>query len=257
MYRFPCHVVSSISNNCTSDFVEVEYKWLLVFDPANSQLPMPSENAKPLPAHLARKSQTTAEDPSNDNPKTDDLFCTGTGDAHNYVWSEFHTAKFPQNSAQVKVDLSKSNSLWFYLGKSSTEAKAQYTANPAIEVNDLAANFLESVKPIIAVAPPVVRRSYPASYPTSSGININAVNAARVNYIQQQVRPQPARPPPPSMQEKPYNGKYAIKDSVSYSSSSGCRTDQQPQHNPRMSIAEALTHSFVARYFVLTILKNL
>ena len=192
------------------DHVEVEYKWLLVFDPANSQLPRPSENAKPLPADLARKSRTTAEDPSNDCPKPDDPFCDPQCQ---HVWSEFHTAKVPPNLAQVKVELSKPKTLFHYLGKTSTEAKAQYTANLAVPINDLAANFLESVKPPITAAPPVPRRSYPASYPT--GVNVHALNAARTNFSIQPPRPQITRVPSKG-QERPYNGKYAIKDPLPY-----------------------------------------
>ncbi|MCJ1395849.1 hypothetical protein MMC18_008735 [Xylographa bjoerkii] len=221
------------------DTVEVEYKWLLVFDPANSQLPIPSGNAKPLPAHLARKSQTSAEDPSNDIPKQDEPFCDPEG---RYIWSEFNIAKLPRNVAQVKIDLAKPKQLWFYLGKTSTEAKAQYTADLTIQINDLAANFLESVKPVITAVQPVVRRSYPASFPTQPGININAVNAARVNmHVQQQARPQQVRPPQP-IQEKPYNGKYAIKDPISFPTNSGCRVDHQALHNQRAFLQTASTY---------------
>lgn len=197
---------------------------------------MPSENAKPLPAHLIRRSQTSAEDPSNEYPKTDDPFCDPDG---RYIWSEFHTAKLPCNPAQIKVDFSKPKTVWFYLGKTSTEAKAQYTGDLAIKINDLAANFLESVKPVIVAAQPVVRRSYPASFPTGPGININAVNAARVNmHVQQQVRPPQIRPPQ-QIQEKPYNGKYAIKDPITCASNNGCRVDPQALHNQRAFLQSA------------------
>jgi hypothetical protein len=185
----------------------VEYKWLLVFDPANSLLPIPSENAKPLPVHLVRKSQTTTEDPLNDAPKTDDPFCDPNG---LYKWAEFHTVKLPRNPAQVKINFLKPRTLWYYLGKTSTEAKAQYTGDPKKKFNDLAANFLESVKPVVTAIPTPLRRSYPASYPT--GVNQNAHNAARVTYAQQQAAlPQQIRPQP-KPNERPYTGKYAIKE---------------------------------------------
>jgi hypothetical protein len=108
---------------------------------------VPSPNAKPLPSHLARKSKTTTQDPQNDNPKADEPFC----DPKVPVWSEFHTAKLSRNPNQVKIDLWKPKQLWYYLGKTSTEAKAQYTEDPRKRRNNLDANFLESVRPLIPV----------------------------------------------------------------------------------------------------------
>ena len=193
-------------------------------------MPRPSENAKPLPTDLARRSRTTAEDPSNDCPKPDDPFCDPKS---LHIWSEFHTVKLPSNLAQVKVELSKPKTLWFYLGKTSTEAKAQYTGDLALPINDLSANFLESVKPPITAAPTVPRRSYAASYPT--GVNVHALNAARTNFPAQPPRPQIARVPSKG-QERPYNGKYAIKDPIpyEYKQKNGCDLDSQvprKQHN--------------------------
>ena len=86
----------------------------------------------------------------------------------------------------------------------------------------------------------MVRRSYPASFPTQPGININAVNAARVNMHVQQARPQLVRPQQ-QIQEKPYNGKYAIKDTISFPSNSGCRVDHQALHNQRAFLQNAST----------------
>ena len=200
------------NNYLPSDKIEVEYKWLLIFDREMSQLPRPSENAKPLPAHLARKSRTSKDDPSNECPKPDEPFCDPNC---KQVWSEFHTAKIPRNPAQVKIDFNKPNTLWFYLGKTSTEAKAQYTGNLSIQINDLTANFLESVKPFITTVPSVPRRSYPASYPT--GINIHTLNSAPMKVPNQQYRLQANRQPPkPQPQAKPYNGKYKVENPVPY-----------------------------------------
>ena len=221
-----------------SDNIEVEYKWLLVFDPENSQLPRPSENAKPLPAHLARKSRTTTEDPSNDCPKPDEPFCDPKG---HHVWSEFHTAKIPPNPAQVQINLFKPKALWFYLGRTSTEAKAQYTGNLTVKTNDLAANFLESVKPVIPAVPPPQRRSYPASYPT--GVNMHAANAARINAPIQQARLQLPQPPLKT-QERPYNGKYAIKEPIphEYKPRMGLHVDPQALRNQRVFQQTASVH---------------
>ena len=217
-----------------SDKIEIEYKWLLIFDPVNSQLPIPSENAKPLPPELAQKSRTTAEHPSNDNPKADEPF----GDPQSkLIWSEFNTCKTIRNPLQVKVDVFKPRKFWFYLGKTSTEAKAQYTGDLAVRRNDPTANFLESVRIATAAAALPPRRSFPASYP--AGVKMYAVNASRPTraYIQ------PANLQPnksqinraPVMQDRTYHGKYAITDPVphNYKARVGGHVDSQALHNQR------------------------
>lgn len=190
----------------------MEYKWVLFFDPVHSQLPVPSENAKPLPAHLARKSRTTAEHPSNNDPKADEPF----GDPQSkFIWSEFNTCKAFKNPYQVKVEIAKPKQLWFYLGKTSTEARAHYTEDPAIKRNNPEANFLESVRAATtAFALSLQRRSYPISYPT--GVNIHAANAARAKAHVQQAAQTQAKQPPVATKERPYTGKYAIPDPAPY-----------------------------------------
>ncbi|KAL8789594.1 MAG: hypothetical protein Q9213_001030 [Squamulea squamosa] len=193
------------------DKIEVEYKWLLVFDPINSHLPAPSANAKPLPKHLLEKSRDNTDDVSSDTPKPEQKFCDPKGI---HVWSEFHTCRAIPNAAQVKTDLSKRKQLWFYLGKGSTETKAQFTGDLAKRVNDPEANFLESVKPsppIYKPTPLVQRKALPASYP--SGVNIHAANAAGVSKQYQQ---RPAPRPQTSNKERPYSGKYAVNDPKPY-----------------------------------------
>ncbi|KAK8152126.1 hypothetical protein IWX90DRAFT_490740 [Phyllosticta citrichinensis] len=63
-------------------------------------------------------------------------------------WAEFNTASAEEvrNPFQVKVDLSKPNQLWHYLGKTSTEARAQFTDDPKKPVHNTKGNFLETVK---------------------------------------------------------------------------------------------------------------
>ena len=189
----------------------MEYKWLLFFDPVNSQLPVPSENAKPLPAHLASKSRTTAENPAKNEPKADEPF----GDPQSkFVWSEFNTCKPFRNPNQVNVDIiEKRKQLWFYLGATSTEARAQYTENPAIKQNNPEANFLESVRATTtAIALSFhQRRSYPTPYP--AGANMHAASAIRAkSNFHHPINP----PKPQAPKERPYNGKYAILDPAPY-----------------------------------------
>lgn len=200
---------------------------------------MPSENAKPLPAELARKSRTTAEDPANnDDPKPNDPF--GDPDS-NFRWEEFDTCKAFQNPAQVKIDFDKPSKLWYYLGNSSTEAKAHYTADIAIRQHDPTANFLESVR-IASVAaaagkPPVQRLSYPASYP--SGINHqNALNPSRPSanvHVPQPKAPTTQYMKSAATKERPYHGKYAITDPIAaqYQPRPGVNVDAQALYNQR------------------------
>ncbi|KAI9729247.1 MAG: hypothetical protein M1834_007039 [Cirrosporium novae-zelandiae] len=167
------------------DRIEVEWKWILVFDPANSHLPVPSADAKPLPLHLLNKARTTAtEDPQHDEPKPDDPFNDPNGP---HFWGEFkRLPKIIRNPYQQKVDLSKSNQLWYYLGRTSTEAKAQYTEDPTKRRNNTDANFLETVRPPAPIVPPPVKRqSFPATYPMNKS-NQRALNAIGVGAKQMQ-----------------------------------------------------------------------
>ena len=163
------------------------------------------------------------EHPTNEVPKKDELFCSPN---LTHVWAEFNTARV-RNPDQRKVDLNKPNTMWHYIGKISTEARAHYSSDPNSDVHDPASNYLDTIKPPAPLLPappvpaPIPRRSYPiTTYPV--GINMNAVNAARANQHAQIVNPAiQGRPPLGALQtgpvrikqeEKPYNGKYAIKD---------------------------------------------
>ncbi|KAL8938299.1 MAG: hypothetical protein Q9211_003277 [Gyalolechia sp. 1 TL-2023] len=206
------------------DKIEVEYKWLLIFDPVNSHLPAPSANAKPLPKHLAEKSRDTADVASNETPKADQPFSDPNS---HHVWSEFHTCRAIRNPAQIKADLGKPKQLWYYLGKTSTETKAYYTGDPKKPVNDAEANFLDSVRPPPPpyVPPqPIQRKSYPATYP--SGVNIHAANAAGISKQYQQ-RPTPK---PPVNKERAYNRKYAVPEPKPYQ----YKPKDGFSHNPEM-----------------------
>ena len=219
------------------EHLEVEYKWLLVFDQINSQLPLPSEGAKPLPAELAHKSRTTAEDPAiNEGPKANELFCDSTA----YRWEEFETRKAFSNTAQVKIDLSKPKHLWFYLGKYSTEAKAQYTGDINQPHNDPTGNFLETVRVASAAAAAAVaaaqRKSISATYPSTAGQN--SMNPPRTNFQHHQSSGQAymqAKSPGPK--DRPYTGKYAVQNPVqtnySYKSSVGYNVDNESLRNQR------------------------
>ncbi|KAH8656944.1 hypothetical protein BGZ60DRAFT_531809 [Tricladium varicosporioides] len=142
------------------DRVEVEYKWLLIPNPADYNLPKPSPNAIPMPkSRQDKESLNTSKRQADDLPRADDPFVEG------HTWAEFKCENIQANRAQVMVDFDKENQVWFYLGKTSTEARAQFTENPAKPRNNPKGNFLETI-PKPAPAPP--RLSYSASYPTGT-----------------------------------------------------------------------------------------
>ena len=197
---------------------------------------MPSENAKPLPAELVRKSRTTAEDPANnDDPKPNDPF----GDSEsNFRWEEFNSCKAFRNPAQVKIDFDKPSKLWYYLGKTSTEAKAHYTSDIAIQQNDPTANFLESVRiaSVVAAAAKLQnqRVSYPASYP--SGITQSPLDVPRPNantHVPQPKVSASQHTKPAATKERPYHGKYAITDPIAaqYKPRPRANVDEQALYN--------------------------
>jgi hypothetical protein len=126
-----------------------------------------------------------------DIPMKGDVFVPG------FVHEEFvHKAKSEiNNPCQAKVDLTKENQFWYYLGESSTEAKSQFTEDPTKRRNNPKGHFLSTIpKPIVSSSS---SRSYPASFP---GAKQNTPNAAKaIN--------RPSLPLNPSRPEKPYEYK--------------------------------------------------
>lgn len=148
-----------------SDRVEVEWKWLLLPDPADFRLPKASANALPMPTTRKAQQELNAKKrPEDELPRKDDLFVEG-----GFTWAEFNTCEAIRNPEHVKVDLSKENQVWHYLGKTSTETKAQYTGDPSKRVHNTKSNFLETIpKPLVNLPPrPAAPRkpSFAASYP--------------------------------------------------------------------------------------------
>ncbi|KAI0550413.1 hypothetical protein F4679DRAFT_573008 [Xylaria curta] len=106
--------------------VEVEWKWLLLPDPADFHLPHASQNAVPMPTSRKAKDLINAtrkriEEP----PRPEEPFVEG-----GFVWAEFNHHDLEVNKVQAKVDLSKENQIWYYLGRNSTDARPQYTEDP-------------------------------------------------------------------------------------------------------------------------------
>ncbi|KAJ0125257.1 hypothetical protein J7T55_006602 [Diaporthe amygdali] len=142
--------------------IEVEWKWLLLPDPEDFKLPKASANALPMPTSRKAKEEINAKRSADEPPRAGDIFVEGPAPGKDFVWSEFHTCEASEckNKAQTKIDFSKENQVWHYLGKTSTEAKAQYTEDPRKPQHNPKCSFLDSVpKP-----PPPPRPQHQASY---------------------------------------------------------------------------------------------
>lgn len=127
-----------------SDVIELPYRWLLVVK-KSSFLPL-STDIKPLPPTLARRPEArqdlASSVPSHGTPFGDARFA--------HQWAEFLSSRPPFNAATTSVDLTKPEQIWYYLGPSSTECRAQYTDNPGHPAHNPRSHFLESVKSLNA-----------------------------------------------------------------------------------------------------------
>ena len=146
----------------------MEYKWLLIPDPADYRLAKPSATAIPMPkSHKDKQSLNTSARQADDNPRAEDPFVEG------HTWAEFKNESIPRNAAQVKVNFAKENQIWHYLGRHSTEAKAQFTEDPANPRHNPKGNFLDTLP---RPAPPPPRQSYAASYPSHTNQHVSTVS---------------------------------------------------------------------------------
>ncbi|OAA41317.1 Transcription factor jumonji/aspartyl beta-hydroxylase [Metarhizium rileyi] len=117
---------------------EVESKWLVLPDPADYHLPKASAKALPMPASRKAKDRLNTKRLHADKPRKDDIFAEG------YRWAEFELYE-ASNRGQAKVDFSRPDQVWHYLGKTSTEARAQYTEDPAQQRHNPRGNFLDTL----------------------------------------------------------------------------------------------------------------
>ncbi|KAL4754917.1 hypothetical protein BDW72DRAFT_84538 [Aspergillus terricola var. indicus] len=130
------------------DVIELPYRWMLIVRRSNFA-PL-AAGIKPLPAHLSRKPEGRRELESA-LPVAGNPFGDGRSP---YQWAEFETVDSTNRPAAppvVQVDLGKMEQIWYYLGQSSTECRAQYTHNPSVPIHNPRSNFLDSVKSLGAV----------------------------------------------------------------------------------------------------------
>lgn len=149
----------------SSDRVEVDWKWLLLPEPTDFHLPKASANALPLPLTKKAKDKLNAKRQVDEVPRADDAFVDG------FTWAEFHTcgAEECDNKAQVNVKMSDADQVWHYLGKTSTESKAQYTDDPSKPQHNLKSNFLDSIPKPPPAPGPQARASYGATHASQAG----------------------------------------------------------------------------------------
>lgn len=155
--------------NCSSRF-EVEWKWLLLPDAADYHLPKASSNALPMPSSRKAQEEINAKRSADEPPRPGDIFVEGLAPGKDFTWSEFNTCEPAEckNNAQAELDLSKDNRLWHYLGRTSTEAKAQYTDDPHKLQHNTKSNFLDSVPKPAPPPRPQYQPSYGATHPAQS-----------------------------------------------------------------------------------------
>jgi hypothetical protein len=128
------------------DVVELPYRWMLVV--RKTSFPPLPPGTKPLPPHLARKAETR-KDLSVTMPVPGAPFCDPNAP---FQWAEYETVELSAPVSQAAVDTTKPERMWYYLGQSSTECRAQYTHNPSVAVHNPRSNFLDSLKSLSALA---------------------------------------------------------------------------------------------------------
>ncbi|KAI0804872.1 hypothetical protein GGR55DRAFT_303912 [Xylaria sp. FL0064] len=141
------------------DRVEVEWRWLLLPDAADLHLPHASQNAIPMPTSRKAKELINATRKRIEElPRPEEQFVEG-----GFVWAEFNHHDLETNKVQAKVDLSKENQIWYYLGRNSTEARPQYTDDLRRRKHNVKSNFLDSI-PRPPPPPPAPRKSYGSTF---------------------------------------------------------------------------------------------
>jgi hypothetical protein len=129
-------------------------------DEAQSQRPKPSPDAIPLPDNLHNTEKISADNRQDGVPSKGDPFMDPDA---GHVWEEFNAVHSSEvkNPFQKKVDFSRPEQLWHFLGKHSTDTKPQFTHDPAMKVHNPKSNFLDTVKePPARISLPSQRTSY-------------------------------------------------------------------------------------------------
>lgn len=133
------------------DRVEVEWKWLCVLNPDDSQRPKPSTNALPMPKGMNKRALSISNR-QDGVPEQGDAF----HDNPDYKFQEFYNMHMPppgyatkplQAPCRLHVDINAADQLYYYMPTISTEAKDFFTERVGSNVIAPRANFVERVSP--------------------------------------------------------------------------------------------------------------
>ncbi|KAK5172617.1 uncharacterized protein LTR77_002737 [Saxophila tyrrhenica] len=193
-----CFAVSEnmLTDDCR-DRVEIEYKWLCILDPDDSQRQKPTSAAIAMPEGLNRKALSISNrqdgvpdqgQPFYENP--------------DYKWHDFYNMDMPppgyvsskvQAPLKLNIKLDSPDQLYFYLGDPSTEAKSFFTDKAGTSEVAAKANFLDRVQPSKPVyqyhaskqpiqpakAVPIQRQNHFSAVPTANMRSNNNDNSNR------------------------------------------------------------------------------
>lgn len=145
------------------DRVELDWKYLCVLDPQESQRPKPSSLAIPMPEGMNKK-LVSVSNRQDGVPSQEDVFT----DNPDYKWHEFYNSDFPPQGyginrdrlPKIKVDIDKPDQLYYYLPEKSTEAKCFFTDKVGGKEHVPKSSFLDRV------SPPKPTYSYQAQRPS-------------------------------------------------------------------------------------------
>lgn len=220
---------SKLGLTISRDRVEVEWKWLLLPDPADLRLPKASANAIPMPTCRKAQQEINAKRAVDESPRKDDEFAPG------FVWAEFHAGD-PKNGGQAKIDFSKENQIWHYLGKTSTEARAQYTEDPSRPQHNPRGNFLDTIPkpPPVARAPLLPQPPPLGAYPAGASVlaMLPGTMSAMPATGPRQERPYMYKPRNYAAPASPHTGPF-LSHTFAVSHSSPTAVHAQAQSQPR------------------------
>ncbi|GAB7365373.1 hypothetical protein MBLNU230_g6451t1 [Neophaeotheca triangularis] len=151
--------------------VEVDWKWLCVLDPDDSQRPKPSSKAVAMPEGL-NKNLLSMDNRQDGVPTMEQDF----HDNPDFKWAEFANVETPPKDYRLNpyypqkfsVRINDPDQLYYYLGKISTDAKCFFTDTPNGTVHVPRSNFMERVAPRPAFQHPPQRQALAAVHPAQT-----------------------------------------------------------------------------------------
>ncbi|THX91599.1 hypothetical protein D6D08_03027 [Aureobasidium pullulans] len=190
----------------SGDQVEVEWKWIVVLDPIDSQRLKPSPNAIPMPEGMSKQS-VSIKNRQDGIPILESTFHEDAA----YKWAEFRNLQSPpqgystsviKNPDQVRINLNKPDQLYYYLPKKSTEAKGRFTDDPKGQNHVFMGDFMERVKPARPFKP--VTASYTGGGYTG-GYTMPQIQRPAPVQVQNSERPYMYKPKTPAHPAVGYN----------------------------------------------------